>query len=94
MFARTFRPNSMRSSSLSNLGGRRSNFVRCRVPREPASRPLPEREFADLVPPEPDDVLPLEVEPPPAVDPLPPLVPPTSGRALVPEEPVAPAAAP
>jgi hypothetical protein len=93
MFARGFRPNSMRSRSVSNLRGKRSNLVRCRVAREP-DLPSPRRlELADP-PLEPDVVeLPLEVEP--LVDPpAPPFVPVTGAVTLVAAEPVAPPAAP
>jgi hypothetical protein len=95
MFARTFRPNSMRSRSVSNLRGKRSNFVRCRVARDPDFLSPRELDLADP-PLEPDDVeLPLEVEPAPLADPaVPLLVPLTGDTTLVGAEPVALPAAP
>jgi hypothetical protein len=83
MFARTFRPNSMRSRSVSNLRGRRSNLVRCLEARELDRAPSREPALADpLLDPE-DAVLPLDVDPPP------PLVPPIEGALPVDAEPVA-----
>jgi hypothetical protein len=87
MFARTFRPNSMRSRSVSNLRGKRSNLVRCLEAREPDLLPSRELDLADP-PLEPEEaVLPLEVEVPPRVVP-PPLVPLTGAVPLVVAEPV------
>lgn len=88
MLARTLRPNSMRSRSVSNLRGKRSNFVRCRVARD---SDLPPRELDLADPPldSEDAVLPLEVELPLVEPPAPLLVPLTGDVTLVAAEPVA-----